>query len=146
MEFGEDEDPWVKLLPADDDPQVVRVLGGWRPNDPRADGRLQAATLVVTDRTDASVREEYRISRRNYGLPVTWFYGVWWCKYNARGNSRQFEDQILSSADPAVEAGQSLFDYLRDCSPEEFRDLWGWAYQGDSGASACRWSMTGENW
>ena len=133
VEFGEDEDPWVKLLPADDDPQVVRVLGGWRPNDPRADGRLQAATLVVTDRTDASVREEYRISRRNYGLPVTWFHGVWWCKYNARGNSRQFEDQILSSADPAVEAGQSLFDYLRDCSPEEFRDLWGWAYQGDSG-------------
>ena len=35
--------------------------------------------------------------------------------------------------DPAVTAGKSVLDYLRDCSPEEFYDLWGWAYQGDSG-------------
>lgn len=35
--------------------------------------------------------------------------------------------------DPAVTAGKSVLDYLRDCTPEEFYDLWGWAYQGDSG-------------
>ena len=65
---------------------------------------------------------------------MTWLHGVWWCKYNARGNSRSFDDQILSAADPAAAAGKSVLDYLRDCSPEEFYDLWGWAYQGDSGS------------
>lgn len=49
------------------------------------------------------------------------------------GNSRDFSDQILSSADPAVLAGQTLFDYLGSCSPEQYFDLWKWEYQGDSG-------------
>ena len=78
-------------------------------------------------------REEYTLVRRNWGLPVTWFHGVWWCKYNARGRSRSFEDQILVPQDPAAAAGQSVQEYLMGCSAEEFRALWGWAYQGDSG-------------
>lgn len=127
------EDPWVRIGEAPDDPNTRRVVGGWRPNDRTADGRRQAARLVVSNRADGSQREEYTIVRRNWGLPVTWFHGVWWCKYNARGDSRRFEDQILSSADPAVEAGKSLYDYLASCSPEAYRDLWEWAYQGDSG-------------
>ncbi len=133
VEFEEGEDPWVQLSPIGNEAQTIRVLGGWKPNDPSANGRTQTATLVIRNTNDGSGREEYRISRRNYGLPVTWFHGVWWCKYNARGNSRSFDDQILSSADPAAAAGKSVFDYLRDCSPEEFYNLWGWAYQGDSG-------------
>ena len=133
VEFPEGEDAWVKLVPQDGESGVWRVLGGWRPNDPTADGRAQYAVLVVRNAADGSMREEYRIARRNYGLPVTWLHGVWWCKYNARGNSRDFEDQILSATDPAVAAGQSVLDYLRDCSAEEFYRLWGWAYQGDSG-------------
>ncbi len=132
VEFADGEDPWVKLVPADDNDRTIRVLGGWKPNDPTADGRTQSATLVICN-DDGSQREEYTVSRRNYGLPVTWFHGVWWCKYNARGNSRDFDDQILSSSDPAAAAGKRVIDYLRDCSPEEFYDLWGWAYQGDSG-------------
>lgn len=35
--------------------------------------------------------------------------------------------------DPAAAAGQSVQEYLMGCSAEEFRALWGWAYQGDSG-------------
>lgn len=131
--FAEGEDPWAKVVPAEEGGRVFRLLGGWRPNDPKADGREQVATLVIADDADGGLREEYRVSRRNWGLPVTWFHGVWWCKYNARGESRRFEDQILSSDDPAVKAGKSLFDYLRDCSAEEFVSLWGWAYQGGSG-------------
>ena len=133
VEFDEDEDPWIRLSEASGTEHTLRVVGGWRPNDPTADGRRQAARLVVSNRADGSQREVYTVVRRNWGLPVTWFHGVWWCKYNARGRSRHFEDQILSSADPAVEAGKSLYDYLASCSPEEYFDLWGWGYQGDSG-------------
>ena len=132
-EFDEGEDPWVKIAPVSEEPNTFRVLGGWRPNDPTADGRRQAARLVIRNRADGSMREEYTVARRNWGLPVTWLHGVWWCKYNARGHSRSFEDQVLSSADPAARAGKSVFNYLASCTAEEFYDLWGWAYQGDSG-------------
>ncbi len=133
VEFDSGEDPWIKLTPLEGENRTFRVIGGWRPNDPTANGRMQHATLVIRNAADGSARETYRITRRNYGLPVTWLHGVWWCKYNARGNSRSFDDQILSSSDPAAAAGKSVLDYLRDCTPEEFYDLWGWAYQGDSG-------------
>lgn len=130
VEFPEGEDSWLKL---DGGSGRFRVLGGWRPNDVTADGREQKATLVIRNSADGSDREEYTIVRRNYGLPVTWMHGVWWCKYNARGNSRSFEDQVLSSADPAASRGMTLFEYLGSCSAEEFADLWGWEYQGSSG-------------
>ena len=133
VEFADGEDAWIQLTPDTQSDRTIRVLGGWRPNDPKADGRIQQATLVIRNAADGSERESYRISRRNYGLPVTWLHGVWWCKYNARGNSRSFDDQVLCPADPAVLAGKSVLDYLRDCSAEEFYNLWGWAYQGDSG-------------
>lgn len=133
VEFDAGEDPWILLTPASADSRTYRIVGGWRPNDPTANGRVQSARLVITDAADPAAREEYVVARRNYGLPVTWLHGVWWCKYNARGNSRSFDDQILCTTDPATAAGKSLFDYLRDCTSEEFYDLWGWAYQGDSG-------------
>lgn len=133
VEFAAGEDPWIKLQPADDSERTLRVLGGWKPNDPTADGRVQSATIVICNEADGSEREEYVVSRRNFGLPVTWLHGVWWCKYNARGNSRDFTDQILCPSDPAAAAGKRVIDYLRDCTAEEFYNLWGWAYQGDSG-------------
>ena len=46
---------------------------------------------------------------------------------------RPFDDQILSSADPAAQANKTLFQYLTDCTPDEYYKLWGWAYQGNSG-------------
>lgn len=46
------------------------------------------------------------------------------------GDSKNFNDQILSSDDPAAKEGKSLFDYLRDCTAEEFFNLWKWQYQG----------------
>lgn len=132
VEFDPGEDPWLKAEPVEEGSRVWRVVGGWRPNDPTADGRRQSARLVIRSTDDAN-REAYTVVRRNWGLPVTWFHGVWWCKYNARGRSRNFEDQILVPQDPAAAAGQSVQEYLMNCSPEEFRSLWGWAYQGDSG-------------
>lgn len=139
VEFPDGEDAWIFLDrnvaddgPAGGDGNAVRVIGGWRPNDRTADGRRQEAVLVIQN-TDGTGREEYTVARRNYGLPVTWFHGVWWCKYNSMGNSRSFEDQVLTSSDPAVKAGQTLFEYLESCSAEQYRTLWGWEYIGDSG-------------
>ncbi len=132
VEFDAGEDPWLKVEPAETGSRIWRVVGGWRPNDRKADGRQQKARLVIRSAEGGS-REEYTLVRRNWGLPVTWFHGVWWCKYNARGRSRSFEDQILVPQDPAAAAGQSVQEYLMGYSAEEFRTLWGWAYQGDSG-------------
>lgn len=132
VEFEDGEDEWIKI-DAESGGNVYRVLGGWRPNDRTANGRKQSATLVIRNKADRSDREEYTVIRRNYGLPVTWLHGVWWCKYNAIKNSRDFEDQILSSSDPAAQSDMTVFQYLTSCSPEDFLNLWGWAYQGNSG-------------
>ena len=129
VEYDEGEDEWVKL---DAEGQRVRVIGGWRPNDRTANGRVQKARIVISNSADGSEREEYVISRRNWGLPVTKLNGVWWCKYNAIGDAKNFSEQILSSADPAVIAGKTVFDYLRDCTADEFFNLWKWNYQGKS--------------
>lgn len=131
VEFAEGEDPWIRLDPAEDG--TISIQAGWKPNDPTADGRRQTATLVICNVADGSQREEYTVTRRNWGLPVTRLNGIWWCKYNAMGNSREFGDQILSSADPAVLAGKTLYEYLQTCTPQEYFDLWKWEYQGDSG-------------
>lgn len=133
VEFAPGEDEWMKAERSAGDGNSWRIVGGWRPNDPTADGRDQKAVIVIRNRDDGSSREEYTVVRRNYGLPVTWLHGVWWCKYNAMGDSRSFDDQILSSEDPAVLAGQTLSDYLASCPPELYRELWGWSYIGDSG-------------
>ena len=129
VEYDEGEDEWVKL---DASGQRVRVIAGWRPNDKTANGRVQKARIVISNSADGSEREEYVISRRNWGLPVTQLNGVWWCKYNAMGDAKNFSDQILSSADPAAMAGKTVFDYLRDCTADEFFNLWKWNYQGKS--------------
>lgn len=129
VEYEKGEDPWIKLDERAQVPGSYRVLAGWKPNDPTANGRIQKATLVICN-NDGTEREEYIVTRRNWGLPVTYFNGVWWCKYNAMGDSKDLNDQILSSDDPAAKAGKTVFDYLRECSPEEFFNLWKWQYQG----------------
>lgn len=131
VEFGSGEGPWIMLDRHGDG--TVRIVAGWRPNDISADGRKQEARIIIQNEVDGSEREEYVIVRRNWGLPVTKVNDIWWCKYNAMGNSRNFQDQILSSDDPAAKAGKSLFDYLRDCAAEEYFRLWKWEYQADSG-------------
>lgn len=73
------------------------------------------------------------MARRNYGLPVTYLNGTWWCRYNAIGNSRNFDDQILSSDDPARLAGQTVQEYLKTCSSDEYVRLWNAAYEGNDG-------------
>ena len=136
VRFSDGEDAWLKVEAAEGQPQTFRVIGGWRPNDKKADGREQAATLVVRRVSDGQETEVYVVKRRNFGLPVTLMNGVWWCKYNAQGHASDFADQILVPDDPAAKAGKSVLEYLNECSPEEYLALWNHsAYIGDSGVA-----------
>lgn len=129
----ENEDSWVKVEEVADEANTYRVVGGWKPNDPKADGRKQSAKLVVRRISDQQETETYTVTRRNYGLPVTYLNGIWWCRYNALGNSRDFDDQVLSAEDPARLAGKTVQDYLNTCSQEEYLYLWNAAYAGNDG-------------
>lgn len=124
LRFGEEEAQWMKLT--DEGSNTYRLLGGWKPNDPKADGREQAGELIITDE-DGSHPETYTIRRLNWGLPVVNVNGTWWCKYNLRGNVKNFNDQILINSDPAKDS--SLADYLTSCSDNEFLHILGDQYQ-----------------
>lgn len=122
-EFDADEDSWMKLTEEDGE---WRVLGGWKPNDPKADGRVQEGRIVISD-ADGSNAESYTVRRRNHGLPVVEIGGTWWCKYNLRGNVKSFDDQISIQEDPA-DTGM-LADYLGSCDDDELLRLMGDQYQ-----------------
>lgn len=124
LKFAEEEAHWMKLT--DEGSNTYRLLGGWKPNDPKADGREQAGELIITDK-DGSHPETYTIRRLNWGLPVVNVNGTWWCKYNLRGNVKNFNDQILINSDPAKDS--SLADYLTSCSDDEFLHILGDQYQ-----------------
>lgn len=118
--------PWMKVE-ADEAVGSYRIIAGWKPNDPEADGRIQEAHLLVTD-TDGGHPETYTIKRQNWGLPVVNVNGTWWCKYNLRGNVKNFADQILVKDDPVAE-GTTVFDYLKTCTDEELLKAMGDQYQ-----------------
>lgn len=135
VDCGE-EDPWLKSEYVDS-LQAYRIIAGWKPNDPKGDGRKQSAKIIIRNegqRTLQSVgtNEEYTVVRRNWSIPVVRLQGVWWSKYNLRGNARSYEDQVLTPDDPAAKAGKSLFEYLNICTDEEYFQIIGSGYQSDS--------------
>lgn len=128
LAFDEGEDLWATTVLAGDSGNEYRVLAGWRPNDPKADGRTQQVYLVV-ENNDGTDVEKYTIKRKNFGLPVVNVNGTWWCKYNLRGNVKNFEDQISISEDRDV-IGGDVRSYMETCTNDEFRKLLGDQYQG----------------
>lgn len=84
---------------------IYRVEGGFKPNDLEADGRVQEASVSVGD------GNTFVFKRRNWGLPVVEINGVYWCKYNLRGNAKKFEDQVSIRCDR--DTVQSLEGFLR---------------------------------
>ncbi|MEJ8762885.1 hypothetical protein WKU26_05620 [Phocaeicola sp. HCN-40430] len=126
-----ESNPWIRLVRSEENRNSYIIQAGWKPNDPEADGREQSAKLIITDRNGN--KQEYTIKRRNFGLPVILLNDIWWCKFNAIGNSRDFNDQILCAEDPTRASGQTVLEYLKSCSNEEFLKVWNSAYGGTSG-------------
>lgn len=124
LKFNDGEARWMKLT--DEGNRTYRLLGGWKPNDPQADGRAQTGELVISD-INGNHSETYTIRRLNWGLPVVNINGVWWCKYNLRGNVKSFSDQILVKSDPT--ANGSMAEYLKTCSDDDFLHILGDQYQ-----------------
>lgn len=124
LEFDNGTAEWMKLEQTATG--VYRLLGGWRPNDPEADGRIQEGHIVISGPGNLH-SETYTIKRRNWGLPVENINGTWWCKYNLRGNVKSFADQITVTTDPAH--GGSVSDYMEHCTDDEFLDILGGQYQ-----------------
>lgn len=85
-----ESNPWIRLVRSEENRNSYIIQAGWKPNDPEADGREQSAKLIITDRNGN--KQEYTIKRRNFGLPVILLNDIWWCKFNAIGNSRDFND------------------------------------------------------
>ena len=124
LEFDDNLPEWMKLEETAEG--KYRILGGWRPNDADADGRIQEARIVISD-VSGMHNEVYTVRRQNWGLPVVNINGTWWCKYNLRGNVKEFADQILVSNDPA--SGGSVADYMAGCTDDEFLNVLGDQYQ-----------------
>lgn len=126
VEVNAGEAPWMKVVP-EEAAGTYRILAGWKPNDPSADGRVQEARLIVSD-TDGANPEVYTVKRQNWGLPVVNMNGTWWCKYNLRGNVKDFSDQILVKNDPVAD-DSALAGYLQSCSDDELLRILGDQYQ-----------------
>ena len=122
LEFAPGTPRWMNLVR---EGESWRLLGGWKPNDPEADGRMQEAHLVITDPDGSD--ERYTVRRLNWGLPVVEIGGIWWCKYNLRGDVKRFEDQVPISGDPAADS--LLADYLTTCDEATLLSLLGDQYQ-----------------
>lgn len=123
LSFADDSPEWMKL--EENGNNRFRLLAGWKPNDPDADGRIQTAHITISDNGDQH-SETYIVKRQNWGLPVVKINGTWWCKYNLRGNVKTFSDQILVSNEPTR---GSLADYMSSCSDNEFLAVIGDQYQ-----------------
>lgn len=123
LSFADDSPEWMKLEEGGNN--RFRLLAGWKPNDPDADGRIQTAQITISDGSNQHI-ETYTVKRQNWGLPVVNINGTWWCKYNLRGNVKNFTDQILVSDEPA---GGNLADYMSSCSDAEFLNVIGDQYQ-----------------
>lgn len=123
LSFADDSPEWMKL--EENGNNRFRLLAGWKPNDPDADGRIQTAQITISDGSNQHI-ETYTVKRQNWGLPVVNINGTWWCKYNLRGNVKNFTDQILVSNEPA---GGNLADYMSSCSDAEFLNVIGDQYQ-----------------
>lgn len=123
LSFADDSPEWMKL--EENGNNRFRLLAGWKPNDPDADGRIQTAQITISDGSNQHI-ETYTVKRQNWGLPVVNINGTWWCKYNLRGNVKNFTDQILVSNESA---GGNLADYMSSCSDTEFLNVIGDQYQ-----------------
>lgn len=99
------------------------VEGGFKPNDSEAYGQLQTSRITI-EYSDG-VEEEYAFTRHRHALPVVKFGAHYWSKFNMRGNSKGYDDQIGFDMDRA-----DMWSYLKDCHGASFIAYAGSQYCG----------------
>ncbi len=124
------EGNWLRFNSSKEQEGRYVIEGGYKPNDPDADGRVQEGVLTVI--SDDGVRDVYKISRRNYGLPVQYSNGFYWTKFNLRGDSESFDDQIQIG--DSLAQVEDLMAYVRseDCTMEDYLEIVGGGYKGSN--------------
>ncbi|MGL4992990.1 MAG: hypothetical protein ACRC6R_02470 [Bacteroidales bacterium] len=121
---ADDQFNWLRLLESQ---AGYNLEGAFKPNDIDAHGQIQSS-IVTVNYVDGHI-EEFEISRKRNSLPVISQGGLYWAKYNMRGNSNSYEDQIGFDRDIDRE---ELYDYLKECTDEEFAYYVGAQYRGTS--------------
>lgn len=117
------EGNWLRLVEKGN--RVYEIQAGYKPNDPEADGSTQECTLTVT--SPQGMEERFVFSRKNYGLPVVLMGGTYWCRFNLRGNSKRYEDQVQIKDAAGITDDAA---YLASCPNEEFVRMLGSQYVG----------------
>ena len=112
-------------LAIDDDQPLKRLEGCFKPNDADANGQAQASTVTIEFKD--GLKEVFKFTRKRQTLPVVLMAGRYWTKYNMRGNSKKYEDQIGLAEDK-----DDIFDFLKNCTDEEYLYYAGANYKGDS--------------
>ena len=67
--------------------------------------------IIIITNTENNIPEIYTVQRLNWKLPVVEVKGIWWTKYNLRGNAKNFNDQIQTYNDPAK--GKDLAEFYK---------------------------------
>ncbi len=114
---------WLRVDPVEGTEGQYNLEGGFKPNDAEATGQLQGSSLVVTY-SDGYV-ETFTFQRYRKSLPTVLINGQYWMKYNLRGRSNMYEDQISFDQDQA-----DLWNYLKSATAEEFELYAGGHYKG----------------
>ncbi|MGL5980925.1 MAG: hypothetical protein ACRCZY_08655 [Phocaeicola sp.] len=99
------------------------IEGGFKPNDKDAHGQLQTSTITI-EYSDG-VEEDYAFTRQRCALPVVKFGSHYWSKFNMRGNSKAYDDQISFDMDRA-----DMWSYLKNCDGNAFIAYAGSQYCG----------------
>lgn len=115
---------WLRITESE---QGKRLEGGFKPNDIEATGQQQ--TSIVTVNYTDGLTEEFTFTRQRSSIPVITQGGLYWAKYNMRGNSKSYEDQIGFDRD--VPRG-NFYEFLKTCSDEDLVYYAGAAYRGKS--------------
>ena len=115
---------WLRLDPHETAGRY-RIQGGFKPNDTAAKGQIQASVIRV-EYPDGLV-EEMKFTRKRHSLPVVLIAGKYWSKFNMRGDSKSYDDQVGFDKDQ-----NDLFAYLKTCPNEKYLYYAGASYKGHS--------------
>ncbi len=114
------EGEWLRVGENSNGQQALEAA--YIPNDPTGDGSLQSAQIIITDHNN--IDDVYTIHRPNWSIPVVYINDRYWAKFNQRGDSESFEDQVRVGSE--LDQISSLLEFSKTATAEEY-----YQYVGD---------------